>query len=103
MFRSLLASNPGDARAKALLKEAEQRQVETLYRRFAPTDIVSRVEVDHHGVRLRSTDLAVLDQLGRPRSVAVLSLVSPLRELETLLSISRLLLDKDLVILESAE
>lgn len=102
VFRTMLSSNPRDRRAKQLLLEAEERHRLALYRQLRPTDIVTRVEGIEPGPRVRSSDLAVLDQLARPRSVAVLTLVSPLRELETLLSVSRLR-DKDLVIVESAE
>lgn len=102
VFRSLLASNPRDERAKAYLAEAEQGQLAELHRRFAPTDVVTRVEGIDPGPRVRSGDVAVLDQLDRPRSVAVLKLLSPLRELETLRAVSRLAA-KDLVIVESAD
>lgn len=102
VFRTLLSSNPRDRRAKHLLQEAEERHRLALYRTLRPTDIVTRVEGIDPGPRVRSSDRAVLDQLERPRSVAVLTLVSPLRELETLLSVSRLR-DKDLVLVESAE
>ncbi len=100
VLRSMLSSNPGDRRVKSLLQEAERRQVDALLARFRPTDIVTRVEVEPE--RIRPTERAVLDQLDRPRPVAVLILVSPLRELETLLSLARLA-DRDLVLVESAE
>jgi hypothetical protein len=102
VFRSLLTSNPDDGRARALLREAERRQLETLQRRFAATDVVSRAAGVSTPPRLRSGDLAVLEQLERARSVAVLTLVSPLRELETLLALRRLL-DKGCVRIESAD
>jgi hypothetical protein len=89
VFRSLLAGNPSDVRAKRLLQEAERLQVEAAYELFSPTDIVTLIgEPTRH--RLTGADMAVLDNLARPRSVAVLVLVSPLRELETLKAIERL-------------
>ncbi|MGE0790824.1 MAG: DUF4388 domain-containing protein [Sandaracinaceae bacterium] len=100
VFRSLLTSNPRDVRLKALLDEAEHHQVEALYRRFAPTDIVSVATAPSRPPN--PAEGAVLEQLARPRSVAVLSLVSPLREVETLHALARLI-DRGTVHVESAE
>lgn len=90
VFRSLLASDPSDARAKRLLAEAERLEVEAAYELFSPTDVVT-VTSERAELRLSGPELAVLDCLTRPRSVAVLVLVSPLREVETLKTIARLL------------
>lgn len=100
VFRSLLATNPDDARVRHLLAEAERLQVEALYGRFGPTDVVTLAP--DHGAKLRAADQAVVDCLPRPRSVAVLVLVSPLRELATLQALGRLA-DKGVVTVESAE
>lgn len=101
VFRSLLASNPADARARRLLQEAERLEVEAAYELFSPTDVVS-VAGDAQAVRVAGADQAVLDCLTRPRSVAVLVLVSPLREVETLKSLHRLL-GKGVVSVEPAD
>jgi hypothetical protein len=101
VFRSLLASNPGDPRARRLLAEAERLQVEAAYQLFSPTDVVSTLG-GPAGVRLTGADHAVLDCLSRPRSVAVLVLVSPLRELETLKALERLL-SKGVISVEPAD
>lgn len=90
VFRTLLASDPSDARAKRLLAEAERLEVQAAYELFSPTDVVT-VTAERAELRLSGPELAVLDCLTRPRSVAVLVLVSPLREVETLKSIGRLL------------
>lgn len=90
VFRTLLASDPSDTRARRLLADAERLEIEAAYRLFSPTDVVS-VAADPKEHRLRGADQAVLDCLTRPRSVAVLVLVSPLREVETLKSLERLL------------
>lgn len=101
VFRSLLASDPSDARARRLLAEAERLEVEAAYRHFSPTDVVTvAAEPTRH--RLSGADQAVLDCLTRPRSVAVLVLVSPLREVETLKSLERMLA-KRLVAVEPAD
>jgi hypothetical protein len=101
VFRTLLARDPTDGRARRLLQEAERLEVEAAYELFSPTDIVS-VMNDATSARSSGADLAVLDCLTRPRSVAVLVLVSPLREVETLKSLGRLL-SKGLVALEPAD
>jgi hypothetical protein len=101
VFRSLLASNPGDPRARHLLAEAERLEVDAAYRLFSPTDVVSLSGAARPS-RLSGADQAVLDCLTRPRSVAVLVLVSPLREVETLKGIERLL-GKGLVAVEPAD
>ena len=87
VFRSLLASNPADPRLRRLLEESERMQCDALYDQFSATSVVSRAQ---DADDLAGAELAILDCLQRPRSVAVLVLASPLRELETLLSLSRL-------------
>lgn len=100
VFRSLLTTNPTDTRIRRLLAEAEQQQIDAAYERFSPTDVVTRVP--DAAPKLRGADHAVLDCLDRPRSVAVLVLVSPLREIETLAALERLA-SKALVTVEAAE
>jgi hypothetical protein len=101
VFRTLLASDPSDARARRLLQEAERLEIEAAYSLFSPTDVVTVVS-DPTRHRLKGADLAVLDSLTRPRSVAVLVLVSPLREVETLKALERLLA-KGIVTIEPAD
>lgn len=101
VFHTLLASNPDDARVRHLLAEAERLQLAAFHERYSPTHVVSAVG-DPSGYHLQPTDRAILEQLTRPRSVAVLVLVSPLRELETLLALERLA-GKGLVAVESAD
>lgn len=101
VFRSILASNPDDGRALRLLREAERLQLAAAYELFGPTDIVAIGTVPDEGVASLA-DRAVLDCLVRPRSVAVLALVSPLRELETLQALRRLA-SKGYVSVETAD
>lgn len=101
VFRSLLASDPSDTRARRLLEEAERLEVEAAYRHFSPTDVVALAS-DPKGHRLSGADHAVLDCLTRPRSVAVLVLVSPLREVQTLKALERLL-GKGVIAVEPAD
>jgi hypothetical protein len=101
VFRTLLASDPSDPRARRLLQEAERLEVEAAYELFSPTDVVT-VIADASDARVSGADVAVVDCLTRPRSVAVLVLVSPLREVETLKSIARLL-SKQIIAVEPAD
>ncbi|MCA9609559.1 MAG: DUF4388 domain-containing protein [Myxococcales bacterium] len=102
VFRSLLATNPKEPRIRHLLAEAEREHARTLYARYAPTHVVSLRSGDAAGPKLGGADAALVDVLSRPRSVAVLVLLSPLRELETLMSLSRLSA-RGVVAIESAE
>ncbi len=99
VFRSLLATNPAEARIRHLLAEAEREHARTLYARFAPTHVVT---LRAAAPKVGGADAALLDVLSRPRSVAVLVLLSPLRELETLMALARLAA-RGVVSIESAE
>ncbi len=102
VFRSLLATNPRDARIRGLLAESERLHCDALYSELSATSVVSRATPNGGSTGLTGAELAVLDCLTRARSVAVLVLVSPLRELETLVSLSRLRA-RGVVSVESAE
>jgi len=100
VFRSLLASNPTDRVVRQLLAEAEAGHRRAFDER-APTDVVSRVD-DVDQTKLKGAEHALLEQLTRSRPVAVLLAVSPLRELETLIALDRLV-TRGVVRVESAE
>lgn len=102
VFRSLLATNPTEPRIRHLLAEAEREHAQTLHARFPPTSVVSLRTADAAGPKLGGADAALVDVLSRPRSVAVLVLLSPLRELETLMALARLSA-RGVVSIESAE
>ncbi|MCB9594219.1 MAG: DUF4388 domain-containing protein [Sandaracinaceae bacterium] len=101
VFRALLTTNPADVRLRQLLAEAERLQCQAVYERFGRTDVVTLVG-DPRAHKLVAADLAVVEALARPRAVGVLVLASPLRELETLLALTRLS-TRGLVAIESAE
>lgn len=89
VLRSLLAGSPGDARVRVLLDQTERAHLAACYAQLDKTDVV-RIARTPSGV-LASADQALLDALAqKPRSVAALVLLSPLRELETLLALLRL-------------
>ncbi len=101
VFRSLLATSPADARVRVLLAEAERLHLAAHYARWSRTDVVS-LAGDAGGAKLVGTEVALLDALARPRALAVLVLLSPLRELETLTALARLEA-RGVVTIESAE
>ena len=93
VFRTLLASNPQDERARRLLRETERQHVDSLYRKLKPKHTVRRLQTEllSSDRRLSATDQVVLDLLGEPQKVSLAVLSSPLRELETLKSLLALL------------
>lgn len=97
VFRTLLASNPTDGRVAALLAESERLFIQDCYRQYGATDVLSLAPGVEHD-RLQGTAQVIVDCLPRPRALAVLVLVSPLRELETLSTVLRLIRRGSLVV-----
>lgn len=91
VLRTLLASTPGEARLHRLLEEVERLHLADCYAQIAPTDLVQlSSRPGRQGIA--SAEQAIVDALSqKPRSVAGLVLVSPLRELETLVGTLRLI------------
>lgn len=90
VLRALLASSGGDARLARLLAEVERRHVEDCYAQISPSDLV-RLAPGPSRHKIATAEQAIVDALAdKPRSVAALVLVSPLRELETLVALQRL-------------
>ncbi|UJR86010.1 DUF4388 domain-containing protein [Sandaracinus amylolyticus] len=89
VLRSLLASSPADTRVRRLLEQTERAHLAACYAQLAKTDVVRIARPP--SAAIPSADQALLDALAqKPRSVAALTLLSPLRELETLLALIRL-------------
>ncbi|AKF10587.1 DUF4388 domain-containing protein [Sandaracinus amylolyticus] len=89
VLRSLLASSPADTRVRRLLEQTERAHLAACYAQLAKTDVVRIARPPSSAIS--SADQALLDALAqKPRSVAALTLLSPLRELETLLALIRL-------------
>lgn len=90
VLRTLLSSSPGDVKLRRLLAEIERRHVEDCYAQIRPTDLV-RISARPARQGIAAAEQAIVDALAqKPRSVAGLVLVSPLRELETLVGLLRL-------------
>lgn len=100
VMRSLLATTPGDVRLRRLLEQTEREHVADCYRQIAREDLVRLARAGSGGIA--TADQAIVDALAqKPRSVAGLVLVSPLREVETLVGLLRLV-KKGLVEIEPA-
>lgn len=89
VLRSLLAGSPGDERVRRLLEQTERGHLASCYAQVGRADVVRLVRAPKAPVS--TADQVLLDALAsKPRSVAALVLLSPLRELETLLALIRL-------------
>jgi hypothetical protein len=96
VFRSLLAADPSDRRVRNLLREAEREQVAALYEELSPVAVpVLRggpgALDGAAGRRLGSTDREVASRVNGQWDVASIALASPLREVETLKALRKLL------------
>ncbi len=95
VFKSLLAADPSDRRVRALLREAEREQVATLYEELSPVAVpvllggTASME-SAAGRRLGFADREVAARVNGSWDVASIALSCPLREVETLKSIRKL-------------
>jgi hypothetical protein len=95
VFKSLLAADPSDRRVRTLLREAEREQVATLYEELSPVAVPvllggpSSME-SAAGRRLGFADREVAARVNGSWDVASIALSCPLREVETLKSIRKL-------------
>lgn len=95
VFRSLLAADPSDRRVRALLREAEREQVAALYEELSPMAVPvllggpASLE-SPAGRRLGNIDREVASRVNGAWDVASVALSCPLREVETLKSLRKL-------------
>lgn len=95
VFKSLLAADPSDRRVRALLRESEREQVATLYEELSPMAVpvllAGAASLDSPaGRRLTFVDRDVASRVNGTWDVASIALSSPLREVETLKAIRKL-------------
>jgi hypothetical protein len=95
VFRSLLAADPADRRVRHLLREAEREQVASLYEELSPVAVPVLLGggsgLDSPaGRRLTATDREVAGRINGRWDVASIALDCPLREVETLKTIRKL-------------
>ncbi|HET8538949.1 MAG TPA: DUF4388 domain-containing protein [Anaeromyxobacter sp.] len=95
VFRTLLAADPSDRRVRALLHEAEREQLAALYAELSPMAVPvlagGAASTEAAGRRLTATDREVVDRVNGRWDVASVALASPLREVETLKALRKLL------------
>jgi hypothetical protein len=96
VFRSLLAADPSDRRVRNLLRESEREQVAALYEELSPVAIPVLLGGDGAldspaGRRLGASDREVASHVNGSWDVASIALACPLREVETLKGLRKLL------------
>jgi hypothetical protein len=95
VFRSLLAADPSDRRVRNLLREAEREQVAALYEELSPMAVAvllgGPAALESPAARrLTTADREIAGRVNGSWDVASIALASPLREVETLKAIRRL-------------
>ncbi len=95
VFKTLLASDPSDRRVRNLLREAEREQVAALYEELSPVAVpvlpggAASLETAV-ARRLSAADRDVAARVNGRWDVASIALSSPLREVETLKALRKL-------------
>ncbi len=95
VFKSLLSADPADRRVRNLLREAEREQVAALYEELSPMAVPVLLG-EPGGLatpaarRLGTTDRDVASRVNGRWDVASIALSCPLREVETLKSLRKL-------------
>lgn len=94
VFRSLLAADPSDRRVRNLLREAEREQLAALYEELSPVAVPrlagGAAALDLAARRLGATDREVASRINGTWDVASVALSSPLREVETLKALRKM-------------
>lgn len=90
VFAALLASDPGAAAVRHLLRNAEEQQLEWLRKEIPADAVPKKVAPDAETGLLNHADREVLSRVNGRWDVGVIGLVSPFRETETLKSLRRL-------------
>jgi hypothetical protein len=95
VFKSLLAADPSDRRVRTLLRESEREQVATLYEELSPVAVPvllgGQASLESPaGRRLGFAEREVAARVNGSWDVASVSLSCPLREVETLKALRKL-------------
>ncbi len=95
VFKTLLAADPSDRRVRTLLREAEREQVAALYEELSPVAVPllagGPASLDAPDARrLSAADREVAGRVNGRWDVASIALASPLREVETLKALRKL-------------
>lgn len=90
VFSSLLAADPSDKRVREFARAVEREHVEALYRTLSPVAVPHLLAPPAALAALRSDERIVAGLLNGKWDVSTLVLASPLRELQTLMAIDRM-------------
>lgn len=90
LFNSLLATDPSDRRVRGFLRVVEREHTEVLYRKLRPTSVPALLVQQSSLAALRPDERIVATLLNGKWDVSTLVLASPLRELQTLRAIDRM-------------
>ena len=96
VFKSLLAADPSDRRVRHLLREAEREHLAALYEELSPMAVpvllggAASLE-SPAGRRLSAADREVAERVNGRWDVASVALACPLREVETLKALRKLM------------
>ncbi len=90
LFNSLLATDPSDRRVRGFLRVVEREHTEVLYRKLRPTSVPKLLVEQPSLSALRPDERLVAALVNGKWDVSTLVLASPLRELQTLRAIERM-------------
>jgi hypothetical protein len=90
VFNSLLASDPSDKRVREFARAVEREHVEALYRTLSPVAVPHLQAPQAALAALRPDERIVASLINDKWDVSTLVLASPLRELQTLRAIERM-------------
>jgi hypothetical protein len=90
LLRSALDLDPYDATARQLLQRARGEQIEELYRRFPPYCVPALRGAPSHGTVLSPRERYLLQRIDGRHDVAMLTMTTPLGELELLRALRKL-------------
>lgn len=90
LFNSLLATDPSDRRVRGFLRVVEREHTEVLYRKLRPTSVPRLLVPQPSLAALRPDERLVAALVNGKWDVSTLVLASPLRELQTLRAIERM-------------
>jgi hypothetical protein len=91
VFTSLLAADPSDHRVREFARAVEREHVDALYRELSPVSVPKLLVPESSLVTLRPDERIVASLINGKWDVSALVLASPLRELQTLRAVKRML------------
>lgn len=90
VFNSLLAADPSDRRVREFARAVEREHVDVLYRKLVPMAVPKMVAAEAALTALRQDERIVAAMVNDRWDVSTLVLASPMRELQTLRALERM-------------